>query len=384
MSQISTDTVASPHIASAIEIINEIRSGRMVVLVDDEDRENEGDLIFAAECVSPEAINFMARYGRGLICLTLTEERCAQLKLPLMVSDNRSPFSTNFTLSIEAASGVTTGISAADRAKTVMAAVAQDAKPEDLVQPGHIFPLMARPGGVLMRAGHTEAGCDLALLAGFEPAAVICEILKDDGEMARLPDLIVFAKEHGLKVGTIADLIRHRSEHEALVKRQAEREVTLPQGTFQVVEFFDEVAQRTHVALVMGTPSVTQETLVRVHEPASLADLIDDGIGRHAFGIHEALSVIADHGCGVLILLRGGDQDGDFTDLTRDRQLVAMARRKWDPRAHGIGAQILRDLGVGKMRIMARPAKLTRFIGYGLEVTGFLSPEEIRGTHESN
>jgi 3,4-dihydroxy 2-butanone 4-phosphate synthase / GTP cyclohydrolase II len=382
MSTTSATPHTSPHIASAIELINDIRSGRMVVLVDDEDRENEGDLIFAAECATPEAINFMARYGRGLICLTLTEQRCAQLKLPLMVSDNRSPYSTNFTVSIEAAHGVTTGISAADRAKTVIAAVAKDAKPEDIVQPGHIFPLMARPGGVLMRAGHTEAGCDLAQLAGFEPAAVICEILKDDGEMARLPDLLVFAEEHGLKVGTIADLIRHRSEHEALVKRQAERLITLPQGIFNAVEFFDDVAKRTHVALVFGKPTSTQETLVRVHEPASLADLIDDGIGRHSFGIHEALAVIAQSGCGVLILLKGGEGDGDFTDLTRDRQLVAMGGRKWDPRAHGIGAQILRDLGVGKMRIMAHPAKLTRFIGYGLEVTGFLSPEEVRGSRE--
>jgi len=382
MSTTSATPHTLPHIASAIELINDIRSGRMVVLVDDEDRENEGDLIFAAECATPEAINFMARYGRGLICLTLTEQRCAQLKLPLMVSDNRSPYSTNFTVSIEAAQGVTTGISAADRAKTVIAAVAKDAKPEDIVQPGHIFPLMARPGGVLMRAGHTEAGCDLAQLAGFEPAAVICEILKDDGEMARLPDLLVFAEEHGLKVGTIADLIRHRSEHEALVKRQAERLITLPQGIFNAVEFFDDVAKRIHVALVFGKPTSTQETLVRVHEPASLADLIDDGIGRHSFGIHEALAVIAQSGCGVLILLKGGEGDGDFTDLTRDRQLVAMGGRKWDPRAHGIGAQILRDLGVGKMRIMAHPAKLTRFIGYGLEVTGFLSPEEVRGSRE--
>jgi 3,4-dihydroxy 2-butanone 4-phosphate synthase / GTP cyclohydrolase II len=378
MSQIPTEIHTTSHIAPAAAIIQEIRAGRMVVLVDDEDRENEGDLIFAAECATPEAINFMARYGRGLICLTLTEQRCKQLKLPLMVADNRSPYSTNFTVSIEAAKGVTTGISAADRAKTVIAAVAKDAQPEDIVQPGHIFPLMARPGGVLMRAGHTEAGCDLAQLAGFEPAAVICEILKDDGEMARLPDLLVFAQEHGLKVGTIADLIRYRSEHEALVKRLSEREVTLPEGSFNVIEFFDEVAKRTHVALVYGKPNRTQETLVRVHEPASLADLIDDGVGRHSFGIHEALSVIAQSGCGVLVLLKGGEQDGDFTDLTRNRQLVAMGGRKWDPRAHGIGAQILRDLGVGKMRILSLPARLTRFIGYGLEVTGFLSPEEVR------
>ncbi len=369
-----------PGVTPAEGIIEAMRAGQMVILVDDEDRENEGDLVLAAEHVTPEAINFMARHGRGLICLTLTEARCAQLHLPLMVSDNRSPYATNFTVSIEAASGVTTGISAADRARTIQVAVAASAGPEDLVQPGHIFPLMARPGGVLMRAGHTEAGCDLAQLAGCEPAAVICEILKEDGEMARLPDLLEFARVHQLKLGTIADLIRHRSETENLVRRCAEREIELPEGRFRVFEYFDAVAERTHVALVLGSPVPQEETLVRVHEPASLADLIDDGRGRHAFGVHEALRVIAARGTGVLVLLRGGDGDGDFTDLTRERQLVALARRKWDPRAHGIGAQILRDVGVGRMRILAKPARLTRFIGFGLEVTGFLSPEEVRGT----
>ena len=370
-------------IATAGEIIEDIRAGRMVVLVDDEDRENEGDLVLAAQHVTPEAINFMAKHGRGLICLTLTEARCRQLNLPLMVSDNRSPFATNFTVSIEAASGVTTGISATDRARTVQAAVRPDAQAGDIVQPGHIFPLMARPGGVLMRAGHTEAGCDLAQLAGCEPAAVICEILKEDGEMARLPDLIEFAGQHGLKVGTIADLIRHRSETESLVRRVGERDVTLAEGQFRVVEYFDAVAERTHVAVVHGTPVPGRETLVRVHEPASLADLIDDGAGRHAFGIHEALRLIAAHGPGVLVLLRGGHEDGDFTDLTRERQLVALAKRKWDPRAHGVGAQILRDIGVGRMRVLAKPARLTRFIGFGLEVSGFLTPEDAKGAAAS-
>ena len=351
----------------------------MVVLVDDEDRENEGDLVLAASHVSAEAINFMARHGRGLICLTLTEARCEQLRLPLMVSDNRSPYATNFTVSIEAASGVTTGISAADRARTVQAAVGPDASADDIVQPGHIFPLMARPGGVLMRAGHTEAGCDLAELAGLEPAAVICEILKEDGEMARLSDLLAFSVEHGLKVGTIADLIRYRSETEQLVRRMAEREIELAEGRFRLLEYFDAVAERTHVALVFGQPEVGKETLVRVHEPASLADLIDDGAGRHAFGVHQAMRLIAARGCGVLVLLRGGEADGDFTDLTRERQLVALAQRKWDPRAHGVGAQILRDVGVGKMRILSKPARLTRFMGYGLEVTGFLTPAEAQG-----
>lgn len=367
-------------ITPATGIVEEIRAGRMVVLVDDEDRENEGDLVLAASHVSAEAINFMARHGRGLICLTLTEERCRQLSLPLMVSDNRSPFATNFTVSIEAASGVTTGISAADRARTVQAAVAPGAGPEHIVQPGHIFPLMARPGGVLMRAGHTEAGCDLAQLAGLEPAAVICEILKEDGEMARLPDLLAFAAEHDLKVGTIADLIRHRGETEHLIRRSAERTVALAEGDFRLVEYFDAVADRTHVALVHGQPQPDRETLVRVHEPASLADLIDDGAGRHAFGVHEALRLIAQRGCGVLVLLRGGADDGEFTDLTRERQLVALAKRKWDPRAHGVGAQILRDLGVGRMRVMSNASRLTRFIGFGLEVTGFLTPDEAKGS----
>lgn len=362
--------------ASIEDLVADIRAGKMVVLVDDEDRENEGDLVFAAECVTPECINFMARFGRGLICLTLTEARCEQLKLPLMVSDNRSPYATNFTVSIEAAAGVTTGISAADRAKTVQAAVAADAKASDLVQPGHIFPLMARRGGVLMRAGHTEAGCDLAELAGFEPAAVICEILKDDGEMARLPDLIEFARTHDLKIGTIADLIRYRSEHEALVVRQSERVITLHDTEFRVIEYFDTVGTRAHVALVCGNPKREIETLVRVHEPASLSDLIDDGRGRHAYGVQEALKHIARQGVGVLVLLKGQEGDFGFKDFTRDRQRESMAERKWDPRAHGVGAQILRDIGVGKMRVMARPAKLTRFEGFGLQVTGFMPPEE--------
>jgi 3,4-dihydroxy 2-butanone 4-phosphate synthase/GTP cyclohydrolase II len=373
---------AAAGITPAAGIIDDIRAGRMVVLVDDEDRENEGDLVLAAQHVTPEAINFMARHGRGLICLTLTEAHCQKLHLPLMVSDNRSPFATNFTVSIEAASGVTTGISAADRARTVKAAVAPAATAADIIQPGHVFPLMARAGGVLMRAGHTEAGCDLAQLAGLAPAAVICEILREDGEMARLPDLLAFAAQHGLNVGTIADLIRHRSETETLVRRCAERQIELVEGRFRVVEYFDAVGERTHAALVYGQLLASEETLVRVHEPASLADLIDDGLGRHAFGVHETLRLLAARGRGVLVLLQGGPEDGDFTDLTRERQLVALGGRKWDPRAHGVGAQILRDLGVGRMRILSRPSRLTRFIGFGLEVTGFLTPEEVRGNTE--
>ena len=234
------------------DIVAEMRAGRMVVLVDEEDRENEGDLVLAADCVTPEAINFMAKHGRGLICLTLTEARCRQLNLPLMVQDNRSPHGTAFTLSIEAAEGVTTGISAHDRSRTVQAAVAKNARPTDIVQPGHIFPLMAQNGGVLVRAGHTEAGCDLAQMAGREPAAVICEILKDDGTMARLPDLIAFAKAHNLKIGAIADLIRYRSENESLVERIAEKDVSCVHGDFHLVAYREKTGGDVHLALVRG------------------------------------------------------------------------------------------------------------------------------------
>src|SRR5918998_4390147 len=239
-------------ISPITDIIAELKSGRMVVLIDEEDRENEGDLLIAAEFASAEAINFMARYGRGLICLTLTEERCRQLNLSLMVSNNRSPLGTNFTVSIEAAEGVTTGISAADRARTIQTAIRRDASPRDLVQPGHIFPLMAQPGGVLVRAGHTEAGCDLARLAGLIPAAVICEILKDNGEMGRLPDLVDFAAQHRLKIGTITDLIQYRSRTESLVTRVADRDIETVHGTFRLVAYSDHIRRETHLALVKG------------------------------------------------------------------------------------------------------------------------------------
>lgn len=363
-------------LASTEELVAEIRAGRMVVLVDDEDRENEGDLIMAAECITPEAINFMARYGRGLICLTLTEARCQQLNLPLMVSDNRSPLTTNFTVSIEAAQGVTTGISAADRARTVQAAVARFARPEDLVQPGHIFPLMARRGGVLIRAGHTEAGCDLAQLAGFEPAAVICEILKDDGEMARLPDLVPFAREHGLKVGSIADLIRYRSHTECLVESVAVRSLTLPQGLFEVRAFYDGVANTTHLALIYGVVQAQQEAMVRVHQPFSVTDSLDDGRDRHAFGLHEALTRIVDHGNGVLVLLHGQDQAQDLVAWVSGTAQTDELSRKWDPRLHGVGAQILKAVGVGRMRLLSRQRKMPSMAGFGLEVTGYVTPDE--------
>ena len=305
-------------IAPIQDIIAEIRAGRMVVLVDEEDRENEGDLLFAAAFVTPEKINFMAKHGRGLICLTLTEAHCQQLKLPLMVRDNGSPLGTNFTLSIEAASGVTTGISAADRARTVQVAADRNAQPGDIVQPGHIFPLMAQNGGVLVRAGHTEAGCDLAQLAGLMPASVICEILKDDGEMARLPDLIAFAKLHGLKIGTIADLIEHRSQHEKLVERVAQRPIPTGYGEFDLVTYQDKTTQRTHLALVKGNIQPQNETLVRVHEPLSVLDFLEQASFNHATSVHDTAenqpvprrgigAAASQRNIGGLARARGGD-----------------------------------------------------------------------------
>lgn len=357
------------------EIIAEIRAGRMVVLVDEEDRENEGDLLIAAEHATAEAINFMARFGRGLICLTLTEERCRQLNLPLMVSNNRSPLGTNFTVSIEAAEGVTTGISAADRATTVRAAIRPDASARDLVQPGHIFPLMAQEGGVLVRAGHTEAGCDLARLAGLVPASVICEILKDDGEMARLPDLIPFAAQHGLKIGTITDLIQHRGRTESLVMRAAERDIETVHGTFRLVAYSDRIGRETHIALVRGAPGAAKEVLVRVHEPVSVIDLLDAGSTTHSWNFHDALRAIAQAGCGVLLLLHRQETAEELLARVRPAD-DSRAPSKIALRNYGIGAQILRDLGVKKMRLMALPRRMPSMAGFDLEVTGYLQPSQ--------
>jgi len=363
-------------VASIETIVADLKAGRMVVLVDDEDRENEGDLVMAAEHATAEAINFMARFGRGLICLTLTEVRCRQLNLPLMVSDNRSPLTTNFTVSIEAAQGVTTGISAADRARTIQAAAARFARPEDLVQPGHIFPLMARRGGVLIRAGHTEAGCDLAQLAGLEPAAVICEILKDNGEMARLPDLKDFARHHNLNIGTIADLIHYRNQNEKLVERAAMRTLDTAYGEFKVVAYFDAIANRTHLALVFGEIDAGHDTLVRVHEPFSVVDIFDTGSGRHSFGIQPALQKIAESGSGVLVLLHGAETAQDLIAWADAGVEEGFPERKWDSRLYGVGAQILNDLGVGKMKILSRLRKIPSMAGFGLEITGYVTPDE--------
>ena len=367
-------------LAHTEEIIAEIRAGRMVILVDEEDRENEGDLVLAADHVSAEAVNFMAKHGRGLICLTLTRERCQQLNLPLMVRDNGTSMGTNFTVSIEAASGVTTGISAADRALTIKTAVAPHAKPTDLVQPGHIFPLMAQPGGVLIRSGHTEAGCDLAAMAGCSPTSVICEIMKDDGSMARLPDLLEFAKEHQLKIGSIADLIQYRSQHESIVVREGVREFITPWGKFEGIIYRDTPSSCIHIALVHGKPSEGLETLVRVHEPVTVLDFLDAKVSNHSWPLAQALQQIAAVPSGVAVLLNAAgiaapnneDWLAQFQKLNQSTDEVKKPlSRKTDFRSYGIGAQILKDIGVGKMRLLANPNPVPSLSGYKLEVTGY-------------
>lgn len=353
------------------DIIADIRAGKMVILVDEEDRENEGDLVLAADFVTPEAINFMAKFGRGLICLTLSRERCEQLNLPLMVSNNGSSHGTNFTLSIEAAEGVSTGISAADRALTVKKAVAYHAKPADIVQPGHIFPLMAQPGGVLVRAGHTEAGCDLAAMAGLTPASVICEIMNDDGTMARLPQLIDFAKEHGLKIGTIADLIHYRSSTETLIECVGQRKVKTFAGEFDLHVFRDQMTGDSHLALTRGTIRAETETLVRVHEPVSVIDWLDLGASSHSWSIERALTKIAGVDNGVVILLHRTETGADLVARALP-ELKLEAQKKWDLRTHGIGAQMLKALGVGKMQLMSPERKMPSMTGFGLEVVRFI------------
>lgn len=379
--QTSSVPITPEDLAAAIspvsEIVDELRAGRMVILVDEEDRENEGDLVMAAEFVTPEAINFMVTHARGLVCLTLTEERCRQLDLPLMSNRNGTPYGTNFTVSIEAAEGVETGISVADRAKTVQVAVAKDAKPTDLVQPGHIFPLRAVPGGVLVRAGHTEAGCDLTAMAGLTPASVICEILKPDGTMARLPDLIEYSRTHQLKIGTIADLIQYRSEHESVIERVGERVIETPCGQFQAVAYRDTVAGRPHLALVSGKIDPVSETLVRVHEPTSVLDVLDIHSPGHSWGIAKALAAIKEAPAGVVVLLNCDassdllfDQIADWSG--KPRVSAARTPDRLDLRTYGMGAQILRDLNVGQMRLLAKPRKMPSIMpGFGLDVTGY-------------
>jgi 3,4-dihydroxy 2-butanone 4-phosphate synthase / GTP cyclohydrolase II len=365
----------TPVSISPIEdIISDMAAGKIVILVDEEDRENEGDLVLSSDFVTADAINFMARYGRGLICLTLTKERCERLQLPPMATRNGGKYSTAFTVSIEAAEGVTTGISAADRAVTVRAAVAKNATAHDLVQPGHIFPLQAVDGGVLMRAGHTEAGCDLALLAGCSASAVICEIMKDDGTMARLPDLQLFAAEHHLKIGTIADLIEHRSRTESLIQKIGTRTLHTAYGEFTAHAFQDKPSSGVHLALIKGSWQPQDTVLARVHEPLSVIDLLDQGRTMHSWSLDESLKRINDEGRGIVVLLNCGESAtqlmAQFEGSARPAQ--APERGRMDLRTYGIGTQILRDCGVKKMTLLGKPRPMPSMVGYGIEVMGYL------------
>ena len=364
----------SAALSPVTEIIAEIRAGNIVVLVDDEDRENEGDLFFAADFVTPEKVNFLATHGRGLICMPVTVAHAERIGLRPMVSENRSRHGTNFTASIEAAEGIATGISAQDRALTIRVAAAAGATAADIVQPGHVFPLIAQDGGVLVRAGHTEACCDLARLAGLTPAAVLCEIMRADGTMARLPDLMEFAAEHKLKIGTIADLIEYRSRNESMVQRAHERGIETPWGKFQLVSYKDLALGSIHLALVLGKIDAGSETLVRVHEPLSVLDLLDAGSGAHSWGLGEALKAIQAAGAGVMVLMNCS-QSGEALQLQLAGNPPAKQGRSMDLRTYGIGAQILRDLGVGRMRLMAAPRKMPSMTGFGLEVTGYAERE---------
>jgi 3,4-dihydroxy 2-butanone 4-phosphate synthase / GTP cyclohydrolase II len=371
------ESEASSPIASTAELIEELGRGNLVVLVDDEDRENEGDLVFAADFVTAEKINFLAKFGRGLICMPVTEEHARRLQLPPMSLDNRSVHGTNFTVSIEAAAGVTTGISAADRARTIWVASRREARPDDIVQPGHVFPLVARAGGVLMRAGHTEACCDLARLAGLNPSAVLCEIMNDDGTMARLPDLTAFARHHGLKLGTIADLIHYRAATESLIERISNRRVQTHAGAFDLIAYRDLPGNGTHLALVRGVPQPELDVLVRVHEPLSVLDLIDTAGGRHAWTPTRALEVIAREGRGVLVLLNCGESSEQLQRRIQsssgvDAVPAPTRAAALDLRTYGIGAQILRDLRVGRMRLMAKPRKMPSMTGFGLIPVDYL------------
>lgn len=377
---------SAPGLNAVEELLDELRAGRMVVVMDDEDRENEGDLLMPASLVRPEDINFMARYGRGLICLTLTRERCRQLRLPLMVSETDRDRRTNFTLSIEAAQGVTTGISAYDRAHTVRTAVAPNASPEDLRQPGHIFPIMAQPGGVLTRAGHTEAGCDLARLAGFEPAAVIVEIMNDDGTMARRPDLEAFARSHNLKIGTIADLIRYRLRNERSVERISEQNVQTEFGEFRLYMYEDHVHRDVHLALTHGPISETCVPLVRVHIADTLRDLL--GIRGHsrAWTLRAAMERIAQAGSGVIVILRDNESPRGLVDAARalgdtSNPGTAMPLPEHHGggggvlRTYGIGAQILKDLSIRRMRVLSAPRQLQGLSAFDLEIESYVGEE---------
>ena len=359
------------------DIIADIAAGKMVIMVDDENRENEGDLIMAAEKVRPEDINYMATHGRGLICLTMSRDRCAQLRLPLMVTETDHHHATNFTISIEAAEGITTGISAHDRARTIQAAVAPDARPEDLRQPGHIFPVMAQPGGVLTRAGHTEAGCDLARLAGLEPSAAIVEILNQDGTMARRPDLEKFARSHGIRIGTIADLIRYRLEKERNVERIDEQDIRTRHGEFTMYCYDDHVNRAVHVALVKGNLGDVEAPLVRVHLQDTLGDVI--GVQSRTLGwpLQNAIERIAQEPVAVIVLLRDQESSRDFMDAVEGLGKAGddlEQRRGGDSvlKTYGVGAQILRDLGLSKIRVLSAPKHMYAISGFDLEITEYV------------
>jgi len=359
------------------DIIADIGAGKMVIMVDDENRENEGDLIMAAGKVRPEDVNYMATHGRGLICLTLSRERCAQLRLPLMVTDTDAHHATNFTISIEAAEGITTGISAHDRAATIQAAVAAEAKPEDLSQPGHIFPVMAQPGGVLTRAGHTEAGCDLARLAGLEPSAAIVEILNEDGTMARRPDLEKFSRAHDIKIGTIADLIRYRLEKERNVERIDEQVIETEHGEFTMYSYDDHVNRAVHVALVRGSLDGAENPLVRVHLQDTLGDVI--GVQSRSLGwpLHSAIERIAREEVAVIVLLRDQETSRDFMESVEglgNTEDDLKERRAGDNvlKTYGVGAQILRDLGLSKIRVLSAPKHMYAISGFDLEITEYV------------
>ena len=378
------DTVHAPsqnlqegkHTMTAVstipEVLADIKAGKMVIITDAEDRENEGDLVMAAQFVTPQAINFMIKHARGLVCLPMNDELVDRLRLPQMTQKNSAQYGTNFTVSIEAAEGISTGISAADRAHTIQTAVSPEVRPEDIVQPGHIFPLRSQKGGVLVRAGHTEAAVDLAQMSGLMPAGVICEILNDDGTMARMPELMKFAEKHGIKIGTIADLIEYRSRTESLLEEMGDTLVHTPWGEFRQHVYVDKLSGETHLALVKGEISADRETLVRVHEPFSAMDFLQID-PNHSWPLPTALSHLSQAESGVAILLHRTEDGSALLERTLPKNSFQV--KKWDRKTYGIGAQILAGLGVQKMRVMGKPSSMNGLNGFGLQVTGFEGAE---------